>query len=348
MIHQSRLIIFRFTFLLLGIATLASCKKDDDSTNSPTPKLKIGLVSAESGFGDYGYNDLALAGLTQAGTDLGVITQSIDCNDSIDIKNGINYFIQNNFDIIFCLSYGAKYSVIQAAQANPTKHFILIDDTINNPPANVKCFVYQVDQASFLCGFLGAYWAEKKDPANPICSWVGGIPIPTIEQFKTGYLSGITYYNNTYLRNVDTIGNYTNSFSDTIVGASIANGLINAGADVVFPCAGESGLGALSAAKAAGKWAIGVDVDQYISAPYVSSALISSCLKKIDVTIYYEIKNFYDNGWINSGNFTTGLSTNDVGYAPFHDYETQIDDSIKNKLINIRSELINGSIQTGW
>ncbi len=348
MINPSRLTIFRFTFLILCIAALASCKKDDDSTNTPTTTLKIGLVSAEVGFGDHGYNDLALAGLNQAGTDLGVTTDSYDCNDSNDIKLGINYFIQKNFDVIFCLSYGAKYSVLQAALANPTKHFVLIDDTISNPPANVKCFVYQVDQASFLCGFLGAYWAEKKDPAYPVCSWVGGIQIPVIEQFKTGYLSGITYYNSTYSKSVIDTGNYTNSFSDTVTGTNIATSLINAGADVVFPFAGESGLGALSAAKAAGKWAIGVDVDQYVSAPNVSNALISSCLKKINITIYNETKKFHDNGWSNGGNFTTGLSTNDVGYAPFHDFETQIADSIKNKLITIKDGLINGTIVTGW
>lgn len=348
MINQIRLTFFRFTFLLLGIAALSSCKKDDDSTDTPTTKLKIGLVSAESGFGDLGYNDLALAGLNQAGADLGVITESYDCNDSNDIKMGINYFVQNNFDLIFCLSYGAKYSVLQAALANPTKNFILLDDTIINPPSNVKCFVYQVDQASFLCGFLGAYWAEKKDPANPVCSWVGGIQIPAIEQFKTGYLSGIAYYNSSYNRNVIPDGNYTNSFSDTVAGANVATGLINAGADVVFPFAGECGLGALTATKAAGKWAVGVDVDQFISVPDVSTALITSCLKKINVTIFNETKKFRDNGWNSSGNFTTGLSTDDVGYAPFHDYETQIADSIKNEMITIKGGLINGSIVTGW
>jgi basic membrane protein A len=194
----------------MAVAALASCKKDDDSSNTPTTKLKIGLVSAEGGFGDNGYNDLALAGLNKAGADLGVTTESYDCADTNDIKSGINYFVQNNFDVIFCLSYGARYSVLQAAQANPTKKFILLDDTISNPPSNVKCFVYQVDQASFLCGFLGAYWAEKKDPANPICSWVGGIQIPAIEQFKTGYLSGIAYYNSNYNRNVIADGTTAN------------------------------------------------------------------------------------------------------------------------------------------
>jgi basic membrane protein A len=334
---------FKFTFILLGIVALASCKKDDVPT-----KLKIGLVSAEVGFGDKGYNDLALAGLNQSGADLGVTTESYNCSDTNDIKSGINYFIKNNFDVIFCLSYGAKYSVLQAAKANPTKNFILLDDTISNPPSNVKCYVYQVDEASFLCGFLGAYWAEKKDPANPVCSWVGGIQIPAIEQFKTGYLSGIAYYNSSYSRNVTANGNYTNSFSDTVAGSNITKSLINAGADVVFPFAGECGRGALSATKAAGKWAIGVDLDQYISSPNVSNILLTSCLKKINVTIYNETKKFRDNGWKNSGNFTTGLSTDDVGYAPFHDYETQIADSIKNKLIIIKGGLINGTIDTGW
>ena len=118
--NLSRLNIFKFTFILLGVVALASCKKDVVST-----KLKIVLVSADDGFGDRGYNDLALAGLNQAGADLGVTTESYNCTNINDIKSGINYFIQNNFDVIFCLSYGAKSSLLQAAKANPTKKFIL-------------------------------------------------------------------------------------------------------------------------------------------------------------------------------------------------------------------------------
>lgn len=329
------------------IFVAVSCKKEDDSNSDPA-KLKIGLVSAESGFGDLGYNDLALAGLVRAGNDFQIYTESYDCNDSIDIKNGIDYFVGKDFDMIICLSFGSTYSTLQAALANPSKRFVLIDDTIPTPPANMKCFVYQIDQASFLCGFLGAYWAQKKDPANPISAWVGGVPIPPIEQFKTGYISGIQYFNNLYQSNVQVIGNYTNSFADTSIGASVATALINSGADVIFPFAGESGLGSLYATKALGKWGIGVDVDQYYSVPQAADILISSCLKKIDVTIYNEIKGFTQQNVSATGNFNNGLSTNDVGYAPFHDFDSQIADSIRTELTSIRTGLINGSINTGW
>ena len=347
MSFKNRFAILIFTFILLGVFIFDSCKKDDDPQPEPV-KLKIGLVSADGGFGDLGYNDLALAGLNQAANEFSIVTESYDCNNSTDIKTGIDYFLQKDFDLIFCLSYSATNSIKQAALANPTKRFVLIDDTLSNPPSNLKCFTYEIDQASFLCGFLGAYWARKKDPSNPVSSWVGGIQIPAIEQFKTGYLSGIQYFNTSYQSNVQSSGNYTGSFTDTLQGAAIATTLINSGADVVFPFAGESGLGALNATKALGKWAIGVDVDQYISAPRVSDILISSCLKKINVTIYNETKSFTQQGWSSGGNYIQGLSTNDVGYAPFHNFDSQIADSIKTKMLSIRNGLFNGSISTGW
>ena len=335
-----------YVLAFVSILFVGSCKKNEDN-KAATKTIKVGLVSA-GGFGDLSYNDLALSGLNRAAADLQVTSTPYEGVDPAAIQKGINYFVQENYDLIICMSYLAKSPAYQAALANPSIHFLLIDDTVSNAPSNMKCFLYQIDQATFLSGFIAAYWADKSDPLNPQAAWIGGIQIPVIEQFKVGYLSGIKHFNDVYKRNVATAGNYVGSFEDTLAGSNLAAALIANGADVIFPFAGRSGLGVLKTTKAQSKWAIGVDGDQYYSVPQVSDILLTSCIKKIDLTIYNEIKQYAQQGWIPASFALQGLSTGEVGYAPFHDYAPQIADSIKTRLNNIKNGLIDGSIKTGW
>ena len=62
-------------------------------------------------------------------------------------------------------------------------------------------------------------------------------------------------------------------FENPAGGKTAATAMYDKGADVVYHAAGKSGLGVFDAAAAAGdgKWAIGVDSDQYLTADARSS-----------------------------------------------------------------------------
>ena len=65
------------------------------------------------------------------------------------------------------------------------------------------------------------------------------------------------------------------------------------GADIVYHAAGKSGLGVFDAAVAAGEghWAIGVDSDQYLTAPEGQQPhILTSMLKRVDVGVYEYVK----------------------------------------------------------
>jgi len=249
-------------------------------------------------------------------------------------------------DLIITLGFESLTYTQNAAIAHPDLHFVLVDHEMADMPVNMSCYSYQVSESSFLCGYLAAFWSDYKDPQNPVAAWIGGYPYPSIEAFKTGYLNGISYYNSQYLREVLAIGSYTMSFLDTAIGASQADSLIEAGADVVFPFAGKAGTGALLKAKERSRWAIGVDVDQAISIPEASPILLTSCIKQLDVTIYQLIKDFVDTKTLQTGNSYGNLENEGVSIAPFHEFTTQIPDSIKNDLNLIRNQIISGLILT--
>jgi basic membrane protein A len=72
---------------------------------------------------------------------------------------------------------------------------------------------------------------------------------------------------------------YSNDFVDTNKCEALAKTQIAHRAGVVFNVAGACGLGALSAAKEAGVWGVGVDSDQSI----LGSFIITSVIKHYDV-----------------------------------------------------------------
>lgn len=329
--------------LLALLVVIVSCNKDNDPD-----VLKVGLVSGTGGFTDRGFNQLALNGLTRAQNELDIVTESRECFDTAQIREGIEYFASGDFNLIITLGYESTETMLRMAKAHPDKKFALIDDQAADPPSNLHSFLFRVDQSSFLCGVLGAYWADLKDPVYPLVGWVAGPQIDEIEHFRMGFFAGIEFFNSHYSRNVENVGNYTSSFIDTLEGATLANALIVTGAEIIFPFAGKTGNGALYKAKELGKWAIGVDLDQYESIPEVRDILISSCLKKLDNTVYELIKTCAHGDWgteqIHYGTWEAG----DVDIAPFHDYESQIPDSIKALLETVKTGIKEGNIQTGW
>lgn len=330
-------------FILLVLVMLFSCKKEDESKS-----FQVGLVSGTGGFTDRGFNQLALNGLTRAQNELDIVTESRECFDTVQIREGIEYFASHDFDLIISLGYTSTETMTRLAAENPDKKFALIDDQAADPPSNLHSFLFRVDQSSFLCGVLGAFWADLKDPVYPMVGWVAGPQIEEIEHFRMGFIAGIDYFNNYYRRDVENIGNYTSSFTDTLEGANLAGNLFDTGAEIIFPFAGKTGNGALYKAKEMGKWAIGVDLDQYESIPEVSDILISSCLKKLDNTVYELIRACSSGDWGAEQIHYGTLKAGDVDIAPFHDYETQIPDSIKSLLDWVKTEIKAGNIQTGW
>jgi basic membrane protein A and related proteins len=333
---------------LLVLFQLTSCTKKNSYEPTVIPPPNVGLISGVGGFNDRGFNQLALIGLQNIAQAHNLKSKAIGSNDTSDFTPNIDSLIHGGYNLVMLLGFEATNAVSLAAKNNPSINFVLLDYSDNNIPSNLLYCVFQVDQSAFLCGFIAAYWAQFKDPQDPLAGWIGGMEIPVIQQFRTGYEGGINYFNTKYQKAVRSAGFFADSFNDTLQGVKLADSLILLGADVIFPFAGRTGNGALYKIKEKGKWGIGVDFDQYVSIPEVSDILLTSCLKKMDNAVYNIINYVEVNGFKGHRIYYGNLSTVDIEIAPFHDFETQIPDSIKNELNSIRAGIKNGTIQTGW
>ena len=89
-------------------------------------------------------------------------------------------------------------------------------------------------------------------------------------------------------------------------------------------------------------WCIGVDTDQWETLEAAHPCLVSSAMKLITPGIV-ELVSQIKEGTVKGGNYFGG-----AGLAPFHDFDSKIDQAIKDKLAEIDKGLKDGSLQTGY
>ena len=88
---------------------------------------------------------------------------------------------------------------------------------------------------------------------------VGGLKIPPVDIWIAGY----RYCAQKAVPGTKVLVGYSQDFVATDKCKTVAENQIAHGAQVLFQVAGGCGIGTLKAADEAGKWGIGVDVDQY-------------------------------------------------------------------------------------
>jgi basic membrane protein A and related proteins len=322
------------------LSVILSCSKDSE-------QLKIGMFVVGDGYNDSGYKQNCKEGLLQACNENN--SDTLFVSSLTHSQEEIDYFPNNGYDALFLAGSLASDQLLASAQKYPQTQFIVIDYNYEGSLPNVQSIFYNIDEAAFPLGFFAAYWAYLKDNSTPAVGIIGGMDIPAIQRFTKAYHLGVSYFNNKYNRDVKVCESFLNSFDNSDYGYKVADSLINNhSADVILPVAGAAGNGALYATKANSKWAIGVDADQYYSLPDISGILLSSCTKNLKTTIYAVATSFINNPAISNSTYTGTLGNQGVSLAPFHNFDSQIPDSIKQTIETIKSGIIAGTIDTGF
>jgi len=172
--------------------------------------------------------------------------------------------------------------------------------------------------------------------------------IPTVEIFIVGYENGVKYYNEQKGTDVKSSGVYVGDFEAPDKGKIQGNSLIDEGVDVIFGVGGKTGNGGITAAKERGKWGIGVDVDQYNTLPNEKDILLTSCVKRLDNSVYAVAQSVRDGKFAGGTNYVGTAANGGVGLAPYHDFEDEIPAELKAEVEAILKGIIDGTIKTGW
>jgi basic membrane protein A len=316
-----------------GAATDADCAKAE--------VWCVGFVTDVGEIDDKSFNQSGWEGVQTAKTNHGAIVNFVETKDAKDYEANMRLFADKSYDIIVTSGFAIGEATAAMAAEFPDIKFIGVDQFQAAEVPNLVGLIFHEDQAGFLAGALAAQLSKS----GKIASVLGTNIIPPVVAFKEGYDNGAAYIN----PDIEIISTYHPggldvAFTDPEWGATTAKQAIDQGADVVFGAGGKTGNGALiEAAGHQGVFCIGVDSDQWETVPEAHPCLVSSAMKLIKQGVEDLINQIITGGQAPTGNFF-----GPVGLAPFHDFDSQIDQGIKTKLDEINKGLLDGSIETGY
>ncbi|MEV7005661.1 BMP family ABC transporter substrate-binding protein [Streptosporangium sp. NPDC051022] len=335
--------------MLLGAA---ACGGSEEPTTSAKPEgsasgaapaakgPKVGLAYDIGGRGDQSFNDAAAAGLDKAKTELGLAeTKELEAGNGeteAAKEERLRLLAQGGYNPVIAIGFAYSGSVKKVAAEFPDVKFAIVDDAAATGP-NISSLLFAEHEGSFLVGAAAAL-KSKKDHVG----FVGGVQVPLIQKFEAGFVAGAKKVKPGIKVDVKYLTQPPDfaGFNDPAKGKTAAQGMFDAGADVVYHAAGGSGGGVFEAAKAAKGLAIGVDSDQAkTAAADVQSVIMTSMIKKVDVAVFDFLKSFTTNS-VKAGTTVYDLKAGGVDYSTTGG---QVDD-IKAKLDEYKQQIISGAI----
>ncbi|MBO9368812.1 MAG: BMP family ABC transporter substrate-binding protein [Chloroflexi bacterium] len=344
---------FLFALLTVFSLVLTACGGGGAKTVDCTkPEVFcVGLVTDVGKIDDKSFNQSTWEGVKQAEKELGAYVQYIETTDSKDYAKNIATFADAGYDVIVTVGFALGDATVEAAKKYPKTYFIgvdqfqawAVDDDKTNDLPNLAGLVFPEDQAGFLVGALAAMMTKT----GKIGGVFGTDAVPPVWRFGEGYCAGAKYIKpdiEIFVVYHNDVG-FDKTFTDPEWGATTANSLIDKGADVIFGGGGKTGNGAVIATAQRGKYAIGVDTDQYYTLPEAAPRLLSSAMKLLTPGTFELIKLAKD-AQAGKATFPAGNYLGKGGYAPFHDLDKEVPAEVKAKMEEINKMLLSGELKT--
>ena len=314
------------------------------SSSGGTAPMKVGLAFDVGGRGDQSFNDSATRGLDEAKKLFGIqpteVAASQNENDAARVSR-LQQLAQSGNQAVIAVGFNYASAVGKVAKQFPNVKFAVIDDNTDaSKGPNIDQITFTEEQGSYLAGAAAAL----KSKSGHI-GFIGGVETSLIKKFEAGYIAGAKKINpnikvdSAYLTQVPDYSGFASPAKANIA----AKGMYQNGADIVYHASGKSGSGVFDAAKAAGtgKWAIGVDSDQALTAaPAVRPIILTSMVKGVDVGVLAFLKSVHE-GSFKAGNHVYDLKAGGVSLSTTGGH---IDD-IKAKLDELKKGIEDGTIK---
>ena len=310
------------------------------------------MVSDSGGWDDQSFNQSGREGMTAAKKNLGVEEQLAESQGDADFGPNVDNMVQQGCNLTFGVGFLLEDTIQEAAEANPDLNFALIDSTFSdadgNPVTidNAKPVVFNTAEAAYLAGYVAAATTDSGKVGT-----FGGIQIPSVTIFMDGFADGVDKFNEDNDEDVKLLGwnkdkqdgSFSGDFENQGQGQELTKQLISQGADIIMPVAGPVGLGAAAAAKEAKDVKlIWVDSDGYESTEY-GDIILTSVVKQIANAVEDTVEEGM-NDEFTSEPYVGTLENEGVGLAPYHDFDDEVPDEVKDKVDELKQQIIDGSL----
>ena len=319
--------------VLAIVVALPGCRvfdRIDDAHGRP----RIGIVFDIGGKDDKSFNSAAWEGVKRAAQDLPIHLRDVEPGEPSSIEPCMRVLAERGYDLIVGVGFAQAPIMEKVAADYPNQKFAIIDGVIDQP--NVASLLFKEHEGSFLVGMI----AGSVTKTNKI-GFVGGMDIPLIHKFETGYAEGARYAN----PKIEVFDNYVGvtdaAWNNPGKGKELAKAQIERGADIIFQAAGNSGLGVFDAAEETQILSIGVDSNQNWVKP---GFILTSMMKRVDVAVYNTVKDVVE-GRFTGGIHLFGLENDGVAYALDDHNRSLIPQSVLDQVERAKQEIIAGRIK---
>ena len=303
------------------------------------------LVSDVGRFNDKSFNQSQLAGLNRAKKVLKIKVLPIQTNSTSEYVPNLTTAVRRGSNLVMAAGFLLASSLKDVAAQFPKTHFTITDDFVSSSVGdfkgadvhNIEGLTYATQENSYLIGCMAAMVAKSKY-GDATIGVVGGIKIPPVDTFLAGYRAGAK---KCVASSVVKIG-YSQDIVKQDLCKNVAEDEIAGGAHIIFGVAGLCGLGALSAAKEHGLFAIGVDIDQ----SFLGSHILTSAVKRVDTGIFDAIKAAKAGKFKGGSNLVFNLKNNGVALGKLSPRLTgKLKKQVLAKVATLRKQIISGKIK---
>jgi basic membrane protein A len=302
----------------LAVSACTSSGSTPATSGGDTSKVKVGLAYDIGGRGDLSFNDSAAVGLDKAKAEFAVEIKELEASPSdtdATKEERLRLLAQGGYSPVIAVGFAYAKPLANVAKDFPKTRFAIVDDASLKDP-NVTSLVFAENEGSYLVGAIAAQASKSKN-----VGFIGGVNTPLITKFEAGFTAGakaVTPDIKVQVKYLTQPPDFS-GFNSPDKGKTAAQGMLDAGADVVYAAAGGSGSGAFDAVATAKKLAIGVDSDQYLTADAaVKPMILTSMMKRVDTAVHAMIKSSVD-GTPLTGIQTFDLKSEGISYATSND-----------------------------
>lgn len=335
-------------FALILALFVSSCSERTEAKREGC-QIKVGIVFDIGGKNDRSFNAAAWEGVQRAERDLDICLYDVEPGSPTSIEPAMRAFAEKNFDLIIGVGFAQGPIMQKVANDYPNIKFAIIDGVImeadgKTPKQNVASLVFREHEGSYLVGMIAASKSR-----TGVLGFVGGMDIPLIHRFETGYEEGAKSVN----PDIKIIDNYVgvtdHAWNNPGKGKELALSQIEKGADVIFTAAGNSGLGVFDAVEQYGRnaqgeanrFVIGVDSNQNGVKP---GFVLTSMVKRVDNAVYDVVKEVLNDNF-QGGFHVFGLDKDGVAYAMDEFNKPLIPTDVIQKVEQSKKEIVDGKIK---
>lgn len=238
------------SLLVLGTAC------GDSGAPTPAAGFRVALLTPGS-IRDGGWNQSAYEGLERIRDELGAEVAHQEAKTPQDFESGFRDFAARGFTLVF--GHGFEFQDAAALVSKEYPNTIFITTSGSTIRANVAPIVFELEEATFVLGFLGA----RMSPSSKVGA-IGGVKVPSVASTFAAYEAGAKRGREHAQVTISYIGSWT----DVSAAREATLAQIASGVDVVIHNANEAAAGFFQAVNdSPSVWAFGTNKNQNDRAP---------------------------------------------------------------------------------